>query len=425
MSIRLNVCKKFIAIITIAALLISVLPAPVTYAETNISLTAKYTEEGDVRLNWTLVDGGRWYKVYRASQVEGKAGTYKLLFTSTCEPGDEDWWQTSYEDYTTKSGKSYYYKVVVLDKEEKKIAETQPLKYSRKLEKPSIDRSYTDITTGDPVIKWDKVSGADEYKVYRSTKKSGTYKLRKTTTKRTYTDSKATSGKIYYYKVKAVSEDDKAVNSTYSSVCKIKAVKADKKFASAVKNTKKKKISTLKNTMSIISKTDVRKLTGFDGGLLLFIDGKMKLSQVYDFKKITKAGGTLVQAPFGGRGDPFMTAIVVQPKKNGAKYNPIEIESNGLNIHKVKKGSTQKQTIKSIKETVREYYPSSKWTVTVEKYSAKKHKGEIKDLIDSYNYYLDKSSYKKYKSNKYVLKIKNKANSKKQGWAFVTTVPTL
>ncbi len=53
-----------------------------------------------------------------------------------------------------------------------------------------------------------KISGATSYLVYRSTKKASGYSIVGTTTKLTYTDKTAKSGKTYYYKVKVVSGNE-------------------------------------------------------------------------------------------------------------------------------------------------------------------------------------------------------------------------
>ncbi len=56
------------------------------------------------------------------------------------------------------------------------------------------------------VVKWKKVSKAKGYRIYRATKKNGTYKKVKTITKGSTTSwksTKLTAGKTYYYKMKA------------------------------------------------------------------------------------------------------------------------------------------------------------------------------------------------------------------------------
>jgi len=64
-------------------------------------------------------------------------------------------------------------------------------------------------------ISWSKAKNAKKYKVYRATSKNGKYKLIKTTTSRSYSNSKLTTGKTYYYKVRAINGKK---NGKYSTV---------------------------------------------------------------------------------------------------------------------------------------------------------------------------------------------------------------
>ena len=68
---------------------------------------------------------------------------------------------------------------------------------------PAKVTGITATSAGHDAIKvsWKKVSGANGYKVYRSTKKYSGYKLVKTTSSTCWTNSGLTSNKPYYYKV--------------------------------------------------------------------------------------------------------------------------------------------------------------------------------------------------------------------------------
>lgn len=69
-----------------------------------------------------------------------------------------------------------------------------------------------------------KVSGASEYKIYRSTKKKGKYMCVGTTKKLTFKDKGLESGKTYYYKVKAVAKNasNADVDSSFSKAKKVR-----------------------------------------------------------------------------------------------------------------------------------------------------------------------------------------------------------
>ena len=71
-------------------------------------------------------------------------------------------------------------------------------------------------------VSWSKVSGGDQYIVYRATSKNGTYKKVGTTTKTTLTVSKLDAG-TYYFKVRAVRVlDSGKINGVASAPVKVK-----------------------------------------------------------------------------------------------------------------------------------------------------------------------------------------------------------
>lgn len=71
-------------------------------------------------------------------------------------------------------------------------------------------------------LTWDKTEGASGYKVYRATSKNGKYKLIKTvkgSDTTTYTNTGRTTGKTYYYKIRAYKvSGGKTTYSKYSAV---------------------------------------------------------------------------------------------------------------------------------------------------------------------------------------------------------------
>ena len=157
------------------------------------------------RLTWDAVEGATSYKVYRATS---KSGTYKLMKTTTSK---------SYTNTIAESNKTYYYKVAAVN-DYGYSAYSQILTVKTPFEAPVIEASLS--SSGKPALSWKEVKGATGYKVYRATSKSGVYKVMKTTTNLTYTNTKAVNGKGYYYKVKAVFEDGASV---YSNMVYVKA----------------------------------------------------------------------------------------------------------------------------------------------------------------------------------------------------------
>ena len=90
-------------------------------------------------------------------------------------------------------------------------------------------------------ITWKKADYAKKYEVYRAASSNGTYKKVKTTTSRSYTDSGLTTGKKYYYKVRALNGTAKgAYSSVKSATPKLKAItsfKAEKSSLTSIKLT--------------------------------------------------------------------------------------------------------------------------------------------------------------------------------------------
>ncbi len=74
--------------------------------------------------------------------------------------------------------------------------------------------SATTAKSGYPTFKWNPVSGAIKYNIYRSTSKNGTYSYLDTTTATSYTDKTAVSGTKYYYQVKAVKKVSESKTTT-------------------------------------------------------------------------------------------------------------------------------------------------------------------------------------------------------------------
>ena len=161
---------------------------------------------GKPKLTWDKVEGAVKYQVYRATS---KAGTYKLLSTTT---------GTSLTNTSTETGKTYYYKVRAVLDDGSKTKFSSIVSRTCDLPRPVL-RYYHNMSTGKNVLKWDEIAGAAKYEVYRSTDNKTWSKLG-TTTGNLMTNTSAVAGKTYYYKVKAIHEKS-AANSAYSVVQKI------------------------------------------------------------------------------------------------------------------------------------------------------------------------------------------------------------
>lgn len=174
--------------------------------KTKISLSNK-ASSGKPVIKWDKVDGSpTGYEVYRRT---GTSGSYKKLKTVS---------STSYTDTSAVAGKKYYYKVrAVISGNSAASAAFSSAKYRVcDLARPAVTASNS--TKKQIKLTWKKVDRATHYKVYRATSKDGTYKLIKTTTSTSYTNKNLTTGKTYYYKVKAYRTGASDATSAYSTV---------------------------------------------------------------------------------------------------------------------------------------------------------------------------------------------------------------
>ena len=140
-------------------------------------------------LTWDAVEGAVKYEIYRSTS--SKKG---FTLVGTVEG-------LTFED-PSAPGKTYYYKVIAVG-QVSKCSDPTALKLVGKCAQTTAS-AETDLVSGKPVITWEAVSGAKKYEVYRATSETGKYSKVGTATKLSYTDTKATVGNTYYYKVVAM-----------------------------------------------------------------------------------------------------------------------------------------------------------------------------------------------------------------------------
>ncbi len=170
---------------------------------------------GCVEVSWKEISGAQGYEIWRSINSD-KDFVYRASVD-----GDE----TEWTDYNTVPGTAYYYKVKALADEESANSGFSAVKYRTcDLERPVITVGNL-ASTGKVKVSWDAVYDAVAYKVYRSTSKTGTYTLVKTTSSTSFTDTEAVAGQTYYYKVKAVATNsaaDSAYSTAKSRTCDLK-----------------------------------------------------------------------------------------------------------------------------------------------------------------------------------------------------------
>ena len=162
------------------------------------------SSSGKPVLKWDAVTSAMEYQVYRKV---GKDGSYKKMTTVT---------GTTYTDKSAEAGKTYYYKIRAVS--ETGITSDYSSEKARTCDLPQPKVSVTNVASSGKIkLTWEKVSGATKYEVYRATSKNGTYSKLGSTTNTSYTNTGASAGKTYYYKVKAI-HSTSAANSAYSAV---------------------------------------------------------------------------------------------------------------------------------------------------------------------------------------------------------------
>ena len=172
--------------------------APVVTAGNNAST-------GKITLKWKAVKGATKYEIYRATS---KNGTYTKLNTIS---------GTSFTNTSANAGYSYYYKVRAIDKNGVKSDFSKIVGRTCDCAAPVVKVSNV-ASTGKIKLTWNDITGAAKYEVYRATSKNGTYTKIYTTTGTSLINSSVTPGKLYYYKVKAISARTSSADSAFSAV---------------------------------------------------------------------------------------------------------------------------------------------------------------------------------------------------------------
>ena len=147
---------------------------------------------GQLQISWTAVEGASEYRIYRSAT---ETGGYKKIADVT---------DTVYTDTVTTEA-THYYKVVAMRLNEKGKRVRGKVSAAQVIEVPSDIPQVTAVgdDTNGMTVQWSSVDGAQEYAVYRSTKKGKGYKKVTTTALTSYTDIGAEPGSRYYYKVAA------------------------------------------------------------------------------------------------------------------------------------------------------------------------------------------------------------------------------
>ena len=168
------------------------------------TVTGGNDSQGRPTLKWNAVSGAAKYEVYRARSRSGEYIKYSTV-TGT------SYTNTSY----IEDGNTYYYKVRALKSDgtagawSSVVSVTYRAASTGTLSAPTVTGGND--SQGRPTLKWNAVSGAAKYEVYRARSRSGEYIKYSTVTGTSYTNtSYIENGNTYYYKVRALKSDGTA-----------------------------------------------------------------------------------------------------------------------------------------------------------------------------------------------------------------------
>jgi fibronectin type 3 domain-containing protein len=159
-----------------------------------------YNANSYVKVTWGTVKGADLYRVYRKTGT----GDYEYIGSTS---------HTYFNDKEAGAGKTCRY--IVKAKNEAGNSEASASVAIKHIDEPTL-KSIENSAYG-VLIKWDKVTGAEKYNVYRKVS-GGEYKYIGATDKAYYTDKTAESGTKYYYAIRAKRDD--SISSQSASLSK-------------------------------------------------------------------------------------------------------------------------------------------------------------------------------------------------------------
>ena len=173
------------------------------------TVTGGNDAQGRPTLKWNAVSGAAKYEVYRARSRSGEYIKYSTV-TGT------SYTNTSY----IEDGNTYYYKVRALDANGTAGAWSSIVSVTYKQTLPAPAVTGGNDSQGRPTLKWNAVTGAAKYEVYRARSRSGEYIKYSTVTGTSYTNtSYIENGNTYYYKMRAL--DANGTAGAWSSIVSV------------------------------------------------------------------------------------------------------------------------------------------------------------------------------------------------------------
>ena len=172
-------------------------------------VTGSILSTGKIRLTWAAVNGAAKYQVYYSINADFSGAK---IFTTT---------KTSMNHIGAVVGPTYYYTVRTVTANGKSSAFSDVSSFTCIPSTPIISGTGYN-STGKPKVTWSAAAGAERYEVYVSTSENNTYRKLITTSKCSVVHTGASSGRTYFYKIRAISYS----TSTFSGFSEVVGIRS-------------------------------------------------------------------------------------------------------------------------------------------------------------------------------------------------------
>ena len=338
-----------------------------TYVNMPSDLTASLTATG-IKLDWVITDDLSTFVVYK--RVKGQSEWQTLTKTDSKV--------TTVHDTNVKSGTVYEYAIRAISNDgtfESALSKIKEVIFLSKVETVKVAN-----IAGGVKVTWSKVSGAENYIIYRRLD-NGTWETLATVNSATtaYTDKKAESNKNYYYTVRAEANGYRSAYQNY----KIYYLAAPKitKFDSQIG----KGITIKWGSVAGASKYYVYRKTGNSKWTkigttdnLLYHDENVKLGTTYTYT-VRANGKNVTSAYYSGwkrqytPGTPAVTSISASTNSITLKWGKVS-GADGYRVYRKADDAskwTQIANIKGVSYTDKKVSKNVKYTYTVRAYKGK------------------------------------------------------
>lgn len=157
--------------------------APTGLTATNYTYTS-------LKITFDKMAGVDGYQIYYST---AKNGTYRNAGNTA---------SNSFIHKSLKYNGAYYYKIRSYKKVNGKYVYSNfSLIVGKRLRTPAATLTFTPLNINSVKLTWNKISGANSYRIYYSTDYNGPYTLLTTTSSNTFNSTRLTFGQTYYYKI--------------------------------------------------------------------------------------------------------------------------------------------------------------------------------------------------------------------------------